>query len=188
MLAREALDEYRAEVPAPAHELAADLCDSGAEVEADPHMLKVVLRHLLANASQALFHQERGRIEVRVYADEAEVCCEVRYPGEGLPTADWEAMFAPFYSTKGPFAGEAGHAAADALGLGLTVSRHLVRLHGGRLEFRSASGQGTIARLALPRSRGDAGPTPCAERERLRADGPAPAPGPHSKQDAGSRV
>jgi len=126
--------------------------DAEAEVHANPRLLKNVLRHVFTNAEQALLNRERRRIEVRVRGGDKEMACEIRDSGEGLPTADWMTVLAPFYSTKGPFARDAGHAAMEAVGLGLTVSQHLLTLHGGRLELRSTPGEGTTATVVLPRA------------------------------------
>ena len=83
--------------------------------------------------------------------------CEIQDTGAGLGVADWTVALAPFYSTKGPFARDPTQAGIEATGLGLTVSQHLVALHGGHLELRSLPGEGTIAKILLPR--GDALPT-----------------------------
>ncbi len=154
-LVREFLDEHAP--PERPYELAVELRDADVPVRVNRRMIKVVLRHLLTNAEQALLDQSQRRIAVRVFADEQTVSCEIEDNGEGLGTADWTVALAPFYSTKGPFARDAGHAALEAIGLGLTVSWHLLALHGGRLELRNNPDKGTTAVVVLPRA--DAVPT-----------------------------
>jgi signal transduction histidine kinase len=151
---RSVLEELASETPTSSYELTLDVQSSDALVDANLRLLKIVLRHLLTNAIHALVDPQHRRIAVRIFTDATSVYCEVQDTGEGLATVDWTAVLAPFYSTKGPFAKEAGHAAHDATGLGLTVSQHLLALHGGRLELRSSPGGGTIARLSLPRAQG----------------------------------
>ena len=56
----------------------------------------------------------------------------------------------PFSSNKGPFARDVDHARFEATGLGLTVCRHIMALHGGHLELKSSAGQGTTAAMVLP--------------------------------------
>jgi two-component system cell cycle sensor histidine kinase PleC len=102
-----------------------------------------------------------------VRAQEQQVQCEIEDSGEGLPSPDWTTVLMPFYSTKGPFGRGTGRRNLHALGLGLTVSRHLVELHGGHLELRSAPGVGTTAVLVLPRVAAAADP------EQARPTGPA---------------
>jgi signal transduction histidine kinase len=91
---------------------------------------------------------------------------------------DWTAVLAPFYSTKGPFARDAAHAAQPGTGLGLTVCHHLLALHGGRLELHSNAGEGTCAVMYLPRSE-PARTTQTAE-DQVRADSASQQRGPHT--------
>ncbi|CAN0592962.1 unnamed protein product, partial [Laminaria digitata] len=58
----------------------------------------------------------------------------------GIPAELADEVFTPFFSTKG----EAG------LGLGLDISRNIIRQHGGELGFSSQPGEGTTFRLRLP--------------------------------------
>jgi signal transduction histidine kinase len=159
------------------YELRADLRDAGAAVRVNRRMLRTVLRHLLANAEQALVRSDRRVIEVRVFATDEAVCCEVRDSGEGLPGDDRALPMAPFFSTKGAFASDPARAAQEAAGLGLTVSQHLLALHGGHLELRSDPDEGTTAALVLPLA-GVVAPPPA---EAVRHDGPAEAAGPHAQ-------
>jgi PAS domain S-box-containing protein len=171
LLVREVWEELATEFPDPDRELTMAFADPEALVAVNPRMLKVVLRHLLTNALQALAHREHRRLAVRLYAQEADLCCEIQDTGEGLPTADWTEVFAPFYSTKGPFAHDAEHAAQDAVGLGLTVCRHLLGLHGGRLELRSTAAEGTTAFFTLPRD--DAGAVNLLQPSELAGEVPS---------------
>ena len=185
-LVQEVLEEQAADKAEKNYQLTVAVTGPDALVDVNPRMLKVVLRHLLTNAAQALLDPDRRRIDVRVYAGEREVCCEIHDTGEGLATEDWPAVFAPFYSTKGPFARESAHAELDAMGLGLTVSQHLLALHGGRLELRSTRGEGTTALLILPRQAGvpSQSSLPGVQREPVRADAVAEIAGPHPKQSS----
>jgi C4-dicarboxylate-specific signal transduction histidine kinase len=148
------------------------MSDIDALVEVNPRLMQVILRHLLTNADHAVAHQERRRIDLRVYLADQEVCCEIQDSGPGLPAPNWTAAFAPFYSTKGLFAHDSSQARLDALGLGLTVSQHLATLHGGRLELRSHPGNGTTAILTLPLWTKPLASAPSAIGEPLRADVP----------------
>jgi PAS domain S-box-containing protein len=150
-LVREFLDEHAAGRPEPDYELRVDLPEEPVPVRVNPRLLRVVLHHLLTNAEQALVNGRR-QIEVRVRADADAGRCEIRDTGEGLPMEDWTRALAPFFSTKGAFARDAQHAAVEATGLGLTVSRHLLTLHEGQLDLRSVPGEGTTAIFTLPRA------------------------------------
>ncbi len=178
-LVREFLDELP---PASrrAYELRADLRDADATVRVNRRMLRTVLQHLLSNAEQAQRGGERGLVEFRVFATDGTVRCEIRDSGEGLPDHDWTLPLAPFFSTKGAFARDPEHAAREAAGLGLTVSQHLLALHGGHLELHSAPGEGTTAAIVLPRA-GVAAEETSAPPDLQRLDEAAATQGPHSR-------
>lgn len=151
-LVREFLDERLGQKEERTCELAVEVRDAAAKVRVNRRMIKVVLNHLFTNAEQALLNSPRRLITVRVFADSKSVTCEIEDTGEGLGTIDWTVALTPFYSTKGPFARDPAHAALEATGLGLTVSRHLLALHGGRLELHSNEDGGATAAIILPRA------------------------------------
>jgi PAS domain-containing protein len=146
------VEEFRTETDSSC-EWAVAIHDEDALVRVNPRMIKGVLRQFLANAVDAVLTQDRRRIRIAVHATDAEVFCEINDTGPGLPVEDWTTLLMPFHSTKGPFARQGDQAALDALGLGLTVSRHLLALHGGRLEMHARPGEGTVVTFALPRCR-----------------------------------
>jgi two-component system phosphate regulon sensor histidine kinase PhoR len=65
--------------------------------------------------------------------------------GMGIPAGETAAVFARF--ARGS---NAAALAVPGAGLGLTVARDLIRLHGGTLDLESVEGQGTTARVELP--------------------------------------
>jgi PAS domain S-box-containing protein len=176
-LVREFLDEHVAGREL-GYELTADLRDAAA-VRVNRRLLRVVLEHVFRNAEQALQPGGRRQIDVRVLTGEGTVTCEVHDTGEGLPPEVGTRPLPPFFSTKGAFAHDPAHAAQEATGLGLAVSRHLLALHGGRLELRSVP-SGTTAAIILPRAE-----TPAAAEapETVRAHPAARPAGPHTKPE-----
>ncbi|MBX3603957.1 MAG: PAS domain S-box protein [Piscinibacter sp.] len=128
-------------------ELAADL----PEVRADADQIGQVVLNLLVNAQQALAAQEpqagaerRVRVSTGVEARrdnrEPRVWLRVADSGPGIAAALREKIFEPFFTTKPEGLGT---------GLGLAVSRSLVREHGGELGLESSQG-GAVFRLSLP--------------------------------------
>jgi PAS domain S-box-containing protein len=184
------IEEQRAEAAAKEYELLTDLRDLDVPVRVNRRMLAVALGHLLRNAVQSLVPGQPRRITIRAFARDDGVCCEIEDTGEGLTTPDWTATLAPFYSTKGPFARDAIHAAMEATGLGLTVSHHLLNLHGGRLELHSKPGEGTTALVILPRADRVTAQVESrhAEPETVRTDPPGESHGPHAKPGLTSAV
>jgi signal transduction histidine kinase len=62
-----------------------------------------------------------------------------------IPLELQPTLFSPFRR------GESERRSPSGLGLGLYISKEVVRRHGGQLEIRSAAGEGTTFRVALPR-------------------------------------
>jgi signal transduction histidine kinase len=134
------------------YDLITDFSEPNSLVRVNRRMMLVVLRHLLVNAEQSLRNCPERRIVVRVRPQGELVCCEIEDSGEGFATPELTGAIRPFYSTKGPFARDSAHAALPGVGLGLTVSQHLLALNGGRLELISRPGHGTTATVFLPRA------------------------------------
>ena len=121
-------------------ELATDL----AEVLGDRTRLEQVFLNLLTNARQAMEEAVERRLTVRTRVDadpRRPVIVEVEDTGKGFPPEEAARLFAPFYSTKGP-----GH----GTGLGLTISRRIVKDHGGSIEAHGEPGRGARFTLRLP--------------------------------------
>jgi signal transduction histidine kinase len=97
-----------------------------------------VLLDLLANAHR---HTPEGtRVTVSGRAAAGEVRVTVRDSGPGIPTAELEAVFAPFHRRAG-----------GGTGLGLANVRAIVAVHGGRVWAESGPGQGAAFHVVLPR-------------------------------------
>jgi signal transduction histidine kinase len=102
--------------------------------------LQQVLLNLLINALQALGTRGNVWVSSRTLNDgRAEV--QVRDDGPGIPIDAQERIFEPFFTTK---------PAGTGTGLGLSVSRKIVRDHGGDLLVESSAGQGATFKLRLP--------------------------------------
>jgi signal transduction histidine kinase len=117
-------------------------------VWADPDKVHQVLTNLLANAVK--FSPPGGLVSVTV-ADEGAglVRFTVRDTGPGIPSADRERVFDKFYQV-----GRVGGERPPGTGLGLTIARHLVELHGGRVWVEDAPGRGAAFVVLLPAAGG----------------------------------
>jgi polar amino acid transport system substrate-binding protein len=106
--------------------------------------LEQVLINLITNACQALPDRERG-IAVETRLQEDWLLVEVRDQGVGIPEQNLERILDPFFTTKQDTGGT---------GLGLSISYNIVKNHGGSLEIRSRTGEGTTASVRLPAWKG----------------------------------
>ncbi|HJX30102.1 MAG TPA: ATP-binding protein [Thermoanaerobaculia bacterium] len=113
-------------------------------LNADPARLEQVLANLLHNAVK--FTPAPGRIVVRVELRDAEVVLRVRDEGAGIPPDLAARIFDPFVQEDRSLARSQG-----GLGIGLTLVRSLVGLHGGEVEAHSEGpGHGSELVVRLP--------------------------------------
>jgi signal transduction histidine kinase/CheY-like chemotaxis protein len=118
--------------------------DVGA-LPADELKLKQVVINLLTNAVK--FTEDGGSVTVTAELAGGAVQVDVRDTGAGIPEAEQEAIFETFQ--RGSRARRAG---AEGTGLGLTLSRRIVELHGGRLWVESRPGEGSTFSFTIPLS------------------------------------
>jgi signal transduction histidine kinase len=107
-------------------------CDISVEPEhlqitADPDLVEQVLINLVLNAIQAVEDQDDARIELSARIDQrSRPVVQVRDNGPGIPPDVQERIFVPFFTTK-----------EDGSGIGLSLSRQIMRLHGGTITVQS---------------------------------------------------
>jgi len=145
--------------------LEADSSAPGGETLGDPVRLEQVVNNLLTNALK--YTPRGGRVEVRVSTVGGDVEIEVADTGVGIDAKVLPRIFEPFTQADDTIDRSQG-----GLGIGLTLVRHLVELHGGTVLAESA-GRGTgsrfVVRLPLATSR-------TAAAAPARAPGPGRAP------------
>jgi len=105
----------------------------------DSARLEEVLVNLLANAHRHTPPATQVTLSGRVCA--AEVCLSVRDTGPGIPDQDLEVIFARFHQRD---------RAGGGSGLGLSIARDIITLHGGRLWAQRSPDGGTVFHLVLP--------------------------------------
>jgi len=112
----------------------------GVRVRGDREQLRQVWLNLSNNAFEAM--PEGGTLSLR-WRDEggARIVIEFEDSGPGIPPEDVAHVGRPFFTTK-----------EKGTGLGIAIAQRIVERHGGVLSFDSRPGEGTIARVALPRA------------------------------------
>ncbi|MEX2046000.1 MAG: GAF domain-containing protein [Chloroflexota bacterium] len=118
-----------------------DVSDELDQVEADERKVKQILYNLLSNAVK--FTPDGGRVEVTVRRDNGDVRVEVRDNGIGIPEEDQARIFEEFQQVG-------RERSREGTGLGLTLTKRFVELHGGRIWVESAPGQGSMFAFTLP--------------------------------------
>jgi PAS domain S-box-containing protein len=144
-LLEQAAEASRPFVDAGGHTLVHDVQVAGAAVQADRTRLLQVVGNLLNNAAKYTPPGGTIRLSARTAPGHATIAVEDN--GVGIPPAQLEAIFGLF--TQLP----AGEYAQNGLGIGLSLSRTLVEMHGGTLTAESAgpgSGARFTVRLPLP--------------------------------------
>lgn len=115
-------------------------------VEADPVRLEQIIANLITNATK--YTRTGGHIEVVVSATRDESCVEVRDNGVGIPEEMLGRVFDLFAQVEGTL-----DRAKGGMGIGLTLVRSLVELHGGTVEARSeGKNRGSAFSVRLPRA------------------------------------
>ena len=118
----------------------------GAEVgrwPADERKFKQILLNLMSNAVK--FTSPGGMVAVRVRVEDNWLAVSVADTGIGIAAEDRAAIFEEFRQLHAP--GEAKH---EGTGLGLSLSRRLVELHGGRITVESVAGKGSTFTARFP--------------------------------------
>jgi two-component system sensor histidine kinase DctS len=111
------------------------------EVQADRLLLQQVVLNLLRNAMDAMSETPpEGRvIEVATAGAGGAITVSISDRGCGVAPAVRERLFEPFFTTKG-----------EGMGMGLTICRSIMELHGGRVWAEPNPGGGTVFSFALP--------------------------------------
>jgi len=117
---------------------------------ADPDRLQQVIWNLLSNAIK--FTPPGGEVDVLLQQSAGQAQILVRDTGQGIPPA-----FLPFVFERFRQADPSSTRIHGGLGLGLAIVRHVVELHGGKVEVQSeGNGRGATFRLSLPLAGADA--------------------------------
>jgi signal transduction histidine kinase len=146
---KEAVQSSATDLTRDGREVTVRLPESPIAIEADPTRLHQVLINLLGNAAK--FTPARGRIEIAADREGSTASIAVRDTGIGIPQDRLNEIFEPFVQLK------ATHSRpSSGLGVGLTMVRNLVELHGGDVRVHSAGeNQGCefIVRIPLAKPR-----------------------------------
>lgn len=112
-------------------------------LHADAGRMEQVVDSIIHNAVK--FSRPGGRVTVAVHNTEDRVAIQVTDQGPGVPEHQRERIFEPYYKTTSAAHGESGG------GLGLAISRRIVREHGGEIHVGGEIGYGATFTVQLPK-------------------------------------
>jgi nitrogen fixation/metabolism regulation signal transduction histidine kinase len=102
-------------------------------ISADKNMIEQVIINLLKNAIQSFEDQDDRRIQLKAYVtDKSRPVISIQDNGTGIDPEALEKIFIPFFTTK-----------TTGSGIGLSLSRQIMRQHQGTLTVKSTPGKGT---------------------------------------------
>lgn len=105
----------------------------------DAALLEQVLINLISNAKEAIqSNQEKGKVMLGSEKQADRIIIFVEDDGPGIPTGNLDKVFIPFFTTK-----------ASGSGIGLALTRQIMRLHKGSVTVQSAVGSGTRFQLVF---------------------------------------
>jgi signal transduction histidine kinase len=103
----------------------------------DPELIKTCILNIFLNSFQAM--PDGGRLSVITKASDNKVFIVIEDTGIGVSRENLSRVFDPFFTTK-----------ASGLGLGLTLTKRVIEEHGGKVDFQSKMGEGSIVTISLP--------------------------------------
>jgi len=122
--------------------LTVQVADDVGTIETDDLRFKQVVLNLVTNAVK--FTPDGGKVSVAAYREGTQLAVTVTDTGIGVPPEDQERIFESFQQ------GRRGPAKEEGTGLGLTLSRKMVALMGGRMWLESTPGSGSTFGFAIP--------------------------------------
>jgi len=120
--------------------LVTKLCSESLVVRADPDAFFESVENLLSNALK--YSLDKKEVTVSTFRSDGRAVVRVEDQGIGISDEDLPHIFEPFYRGKNERSQQAG-----GTGLGLALVKHMVELHGGKIEVESTPGKGSTFTL-----------------------------------------
>ncbi len=137
---QKAADRFRLQLDKVGLELEIDV-PSSLPVIADAERIEEVMTNLLTNSLN--FTPAPGKITIKARRDDAFIAISVTDTGEGIPPSDLPHIFERFYKTD-------KSRGSQGSGLGLSICKHIIQAHGGKMWAESVEGKGSTLSFTLP--------------------------------------
>jgi len=113
--------------------------------KADPRLLKIIVQNLLVNSVR--YTNNEGKIDITISKEKDGIQITVSDNGIGIPKAQQSQIFGKLFR-----ADNAKMAYPDGTGLGLYIVKQIIQHSGGKINFKSDEGKGTVFYVTLPLS------------------------------------
>ena len=113
-------------------------CHPSLFINADGKLLEQVIINLVKNSIEAFEDVTEPMISLTAQSNNNQIIIEIADNGKGIPPEMLENIFVPFYTTK-----EKGS------GIGLSLSRQIIRLHGGTMNVQSEPFSHTVFTIKI---------------------------------------
>jgi signal transduction histidine kinase len=140
---RDTLDSYRYHLEKKGFEIIEELAQDIPLIEFDKEAIEGLLINLLSNAIK--YSPERKILTVKLYTQNENVLLQVSDKGVGIPSDEIPHIFNRFYRSKQKLGFE-----SRGSGLGLTLIKHVVESHGGKIKVESKPGEGSTFSIEFP--------------------------------------
>ena len=124
------------------HTILLDQCNINGEIHADPIRIGQVLENIMSNAVK--YTPTGGQINISCIVEDGFTRVEIRDNGVGMTPEQLEHVFDKFYRA------DASNTAKPGVGLGMSITKHIIESHGGTIAIQSDPGQGTRVTFYLP--------------------------------------
>lgn len=117
--------------------------DSNQKLMLDKNKIMQVMNNLISNALK--YSHSESSIEIKIEADQGYIKTSVIDYGVGIKNNEISQVFQPFQKTSSqPTAGE------KCTGLGMSITKNIIEIHGGEINILSEEGKGTVVHFTLP--------------------------------------
>ena len=108
------------------------------DTDLDEKLVGQVITNLVKNAVEAMTNVRKKILTLRTYTQYGRISIDIADSGKGIPDDEIENIFTPFYTTK-----------KEGMGIGLSLSRQIMRLHKGNIKVISCPEERTTFTLTF---------------------------------------
>jgi two-component system phosphate regulon sensor histidine kinase PhoR len=142
-LIKSSIDALRSKAAEKGIDVSFESEEEACKVKANRFLLEQMFINLIDNAVK--YTSERGEVAIRVSSPDSQILTEISDTGIGIPKEHLPRIFERFYRVDKTRSRNLG-----GTGLGLSIVKHIVIMHGGRIEVQSEEGKGSKFSVTLP--------------------------------------